>query len=130
MYRCMHICNIYLYSACTMKHVHVNNTTYVHVHVINRRCVYNIFCRLLQISSFSGKMNALNEVYVHVHVIVCVCVCTCICTCVCVCTCILYVLMCLCLLQISKIIPTSITYHPHFRTAADEEQLTVERIGV
>ena len=38
--------------------------------------------------------------------------------------------MCLCLLQINKIIPTSITYHPHFRTAADEEQLTVERIGV
>ncbi|XP_019859890.1 PREDICTED: probable ubiquitin carboxyl-terminal hydrolase FAF-X isoform X1 [Amphimedon queenslandica] len=47
--------------------------------------------RLLQIPSFSGKMNALNE--------------------------------------INKIVP-SMSYHPHFRTIGDEEQLTTERIAV
>uniref|UniRef100_A0A1X7TSJ4 UBP34/UBP24/USP9X/USP9Y-like ARM repeat region domain-containing protein n=1 Tax=Amphimedon queenslandica TaxID=400682 RepID=A0A1X7TSJ4_AMPQE len=46
--------------------------------------------RLLQIPSFSGKMNALNE--------------------------------------INKIV-SSMSYHPHFRTIGDEEQLTTERIA-
>uniref|UniRef100_A0A1X7TPY9 UBP34/UBP24/USP9X/USP9Y-like ARM repeat region domain-containing protein n=1 Tax=Amphimedon queenslandica TaxID=400682 RepID=A0A1X7TPY9_AMPQE len=46
--------------------------------------------RLLQIPSFSGKMNALNE--------------------------------------INKIVP-SMSYHPHFKTIGDEEQLTTERIA-
>ena len=74
---CIDVCRYeYLYSACTMKHI--DNTT--HVHVINHICLYNkCFHRLLQISSFSGKMNALNEVHVYVHVYVHVCVCTCVC---------------------------------------------------
>uniref|UniRef100_A0A1X7T5N2 UBP34/UBP24/USP9X/USP9Y-like ARM repeat region domain-containing protein n=1 Tax=Amphimedon queenslandica TaxID=400682 RepID=A0A1X7T5N2_AMPQE len=46
--------------------------------------------RSLQIPSFSGKMNALNE--------------------------------------INKIV-SSMSYHPHFRTIGDEEQLTTERIA-
>ena len=68
---CIDVCRYeYLYSACTMKHVHV----------INHICLYNkCFHRLLQISSFSGKMNALNEVHVYVHVSVCTCVCVHVC---------------------------------------------------
>uniref|UniRef100_A0A1X7TIR8 UBP34/UBP24/USP9X/USP9Y-like ARM repeat region domain-containing protein n=1 Tax=Amphimedon queenslandica TaxID=400682 RepID=A0A1X7TIR8_AMPQE len=53
-------------------------------------CLKIIF-RLLQIPSFSGKINALNE--------------------------------------INKIVP-SMSYHPHFRTIGDEEQLTTERIAM